>query len=365
MTINPNLLKNIRRMVPYMAGEQPRDKVVKLNTNENPYPPSPKVSKVLKEMDVQDLRLYADPNSRELVKVLADYHQVEESQIFVGVGSDEVLGFCFLTYFNSGKPILFPDITYSFYKVWADLYSIPFECPKLDHNFGLVKSDYSGDIGGIIFPNPNAPTGIYEDLDFIEEVLKANADVIVIIDEAYIDYAGRSACELIPNYDNLIVVQTFSKSRSMAGMRIGYAISNPTLIRYLDDIKNSFNSYTMNLPAQLTGVAAVLDNEYFEERIRQIINTREWVKGELVKLGFSFTESAGNFVFTTHKDCSAAKLYDELRKRNIYVRYWNTPRISEYLRITIGTKEEMEILLHALKEIIKERFEKEDYGQTP
>jgi len=352
MTINPNLLKNIKQMIPYTAGEQPKEKVVKLNTNENPYPPSPEVAKILKEMDVEDLRLYADPNSSKLIKVLADYHQVEENQIFVGVGSDEVLGFCFLTYFNSGKPILFPDITYSFYKVWANLYDVPYKCPALDADFKMVSSDYSGDIGGIIFPNPNAPTGIYEELDLIEEILKANPDIIVIIDEAYIDYAGRSACELIPKYDNLVVVQTFSKSRSMAGMRIGYAISNPTLIGYLDDIKNSFNSYTMNLPSQLTGVAAVLDNEYFEDKIEKIIETREWVKDELAKLGFSFTDGAGNFVFATHKDYLASRLFDELRKRNIYVRYWNAPRISEYLRITIGTKKEMETLLETLREIM-------------
>ena len=353
MAINPNLLKNIRQMVPYTSGEQPKGEIVKLNTNENPYPPSPKVSRILKEMDAQDLRLYADPNSSELIKVLAGHHGVEESQVFVGVGSDEVLGFCYLAYFNSGKPILFPDITYSFYKVWAKLYGIPFECPPLDDDFKIVSSDYCGDIGGVIFPNPNAPTGIYQELDFIEKILKANSDVIVIIDEAYIDFACRSACELVSNYDNLVVVGTFSKSRSMAGMRIGYAISNPTLIGYLDDVKNSFNPYTMNLPSQLTGVAAVLDNDYFEEKIQLIIDTREWFKKELTKLGFTYTDGKGNFVFTTHKDYPAAMLYDELRKRNIYVRYWNAPRIVEYLRITIGTKEEMEILLNALRDITR------------
>ena len=352
--MNANLLKNIRQVIPYTAGEQPQEKVIKLNTNENPYPPSPEVAKVLKEMDAEDLKLYADPESSILTKTIADYLQVEANQVFVGIGSDDVIALCYLTFFNSGKPILFPDITYSFYEVWAKLYDIPFHCPPLDEDFRLVKSDYSGEIGGIIFPNPNAPTGIYEDLDFIEEILKANPDVVVIVDEAYIDYAGRSAIELIPQYDNLIVVHTYSKSRSMAGMRIGYAVGNKELIGYLNDVKNSFNSYTLNLPSQLAGVASILDNDYFEEMVQKIVDTREWVKQELTKLDFEYTDGTGNFIFATHKNHFAGDLYDELKKRNVFVRYWNAHRIRDYLRITIGTREEMDIFLANLKEIMGE-----------
>ena len=350
--MNTELLKKIRTVTPYTAGEQPKDKVIKLNTNESPYPPSSKVAKALQKMDAEDLKLYADPENKEITKVIADYHQVDANQVFVGIGSDDVIALCYLTFFNSDKPILFPDITYSFYEVWAELYDIPVKRPALDKDFRLVASDYSGDIGGIIFPNPNAPTGIYEGLDFIEEILKANPGVVVIVDEAYIDYAdGPSACELIPKYENLIIVQTFSKSRSLAGMRIGYAVSNPKLIKYLDDVKNSFNSYTLNLPAQVTGVASVLDHEYFRETIDKIVQTREWLKEELAALGFETLDGAGNFVFTTHKDHSAATLYDELKKRGVYVRYWPYERINEYLRITIGTKEEIQIFLNTLKTI--------------
>jgi histidinol-phosphate aminotransferase len=351
--MNAKLLKNIRQVIPYTVGEQPQEKVIKLNTNENPYPPSPKVIDALKEMDAKELKLYADPESKELTKAIADYHQVEYDQVFVGLGADDVIGLCYLTFFNSEKPILFPDITYSFYEVWAKLYGNAFRCPPLDKDFRLVKSDYCGDIGGIIFPNPNAPTGIYEGLEFIEDILKANPEVVVIIDEAYIDYAGRSACELIPKYDNLIVVQTYSKARSLAGMRIGYALSNKELIGYLNDVKNSFNSYTLNLPSQLAGVASVLDNEYFEEVIKFIVDTREWLKEEMAKLGFEYTDGAGNFIFVTHKEYLASYLYEELKKRKVYVRYWNSYRIKDYLRITIGTKEEMEIFLTDLKEIMR------------
>ena len=225
MKIREELLRNIRQVEPYVPGEQPQEQVVKLNTNENPYPPSPEVKKALDAMDTDAFRLYPDPASSVLVKALAEQYHVGENQVFAGVGSDDVLSLCFLTFFNSDKPVLFPDITYSFYKVWAQLYRIPYECPKLDEDFRIVKEDYYCENGGIIFPNPNAPTAIYEELDFIEDILEHNRNSIVIVDEAYIDFAGRSAVELIGRYDNLIVTQTFSKSRSMAGMTIGYAIA--------------------------------------------------------------------------------------------------------------------------------------------
>ena len=219
------------------------------------------------------------------------------SRFFVGVGSDDVLSMCFLTFFNSDKPILFPDITYSFYKVWAQLYRIPYRCPKLDEQFCLVKEDYYAENGGIIFPNPNAPTAIYEDLDFIEDILRHNPDSVVIVDEAYIDFAGKSALELIDRYENLLVVQTFSKSRSMAGMRIGFAIGNPELIGYLNDAKYSFNSYTMNQAALLCGAQSVKEETYFHECVDRIVETREWAKQELAELGFTYTDSRANFLF--------------------------------------------------------------------
>lgn len=345
--------KNIRKVEPYVPGEQPQHKVIKLNTNENPYPPAPGVKQALMNMDVDRMRLYPDPTAGDLVHTLAEYYGVKDEQVFVGVGSDDVLAMCFLTFFNSEKPILFPDITYSFYKVWAELYRIPYECPALDADFRMVKEDYYKENGGIIFPNPNAPTSIYEDLDFVEDILKHNPDVIVIVDEAYIDFAGKSAMELIDKYENLIVVQTFSKARSMAGMRIGYAISNPTLIKYLNDAKYSFNSYTMNQTSLASGVEAVKDKKYFEEHVQKIIDTREWVKEELTALGFAFPDSKSNFIFATHPDYAAKNLFEALKKANIYVRFFGGARIKDYLRITIGTREEMETLISFLKDYIK------------
>ena len=345
--------KNIRKVEPYVPGEQPQHKVIKLNTNENPYPPAPGVKTALMDMNVDKMRLYPDPTAGALVHTLAEYYGVDDSQVFVGVGSDDVLAMCFLTFFNSDKPILFPDITYSFYKVWAELYRIPYECPALDDNFKIVREDYYKENGGIIFPNPNAPTAIYEELEFVEDILKHNQDVIVIVDEAYIDFAGKSAIELVNQYDNLIVVQTFSKARSMAGMRIGYAISNPTLIKYLNDAKYSFNSYTMNQTSLACGVEAVKDKAYFEEQVEKITETREWVKKELSELGFTFPDSKSNFIFATHTKYQAKDLFEALKKADIYVRYFSGQRIQNYLRITIGTREEMEVLISFLKEYIK------------
>lgn len=353
MKQNLNLLKNIRTVEPYVPGEQPQMKVIKLNTNENPYPPAPGVERALREMDADRLRLYPDPAAEILVKALAKDHGVREDQIFVGVGSDDVLSMCFLTFFNSKKPILFPDITYSFYKVWAELYRIPYECPKLDDDFHMKKEDYYKENGGIIFPNPNAPTAIYEELDFVEDIIRHNQDVVVIVDEAYIDFAGKSAEELIQKYDNLIVVQTFSKSRSMAGMRIGYAISNPVLIQYLNDVKYSFNSYTMNQTSLVCGVEAVKDRAYFEKITSRIIETREWAKAELKSLGFEITDSKANFLFVRHPEYGAGELFEALKEKHIYVRHWNSERIAQYLRITIGTKEEMKALFSFLNEYLK------------
>lgn len=346
---------NIRKVVPYVPGEQPgRKDIIKLNTNENPYPPAPGVEKLLQEFDWDALRLYPDTDATVLVKELAAHYQVKPSNIFVGVGSDDVLAMAFLTFFNSEKPILFPDITYSFYDVWADLYRIPYKLCPLDEDFKIVAEDYKQENGGIIFPNPNAPTGVLESVGMVEEIVKANPDVVVIVDEAYIDFGGVSCLPLIEKYENLLVVQTFSKSRSMAGMRIGYAMGNEKLIGYLNDAKFSFNSYTMNMPSQILGAEAVRDNDYFEACCAKIVSTREHTKKELEKLGFSFPDSMTNFLFAKHNSKSGAEIFNALKERDIYIRYWNKPRISDYLRITIGTDEQMEKLIAALKEILEQ-----------
>lgn len=347
--------KNIRKVEPYVPGEQPQRKVIKLNTNENPYPPAPGVLQAMKnlETEVDSLRLYPDPTSDMLVSALADYYQVDKNQVFVGVGSDDVLAMCFLTFFNSDKPIFFPDITYSFYKVWADLYRIPYECKPVDENFRIVREDYYEENGGVIFPNPNAPTSIYENLEFVEDILKHNQDVIVIVDEAYIDFAGESALSLLDKYENLLVVQTFSKARSMAGMRIGYAIGSPLLIKYLNDAKYSFNSYTMNKTSLVYGVEAVKDKAYFEETTAKIVETRAWAAEEFKKLGFTFPTPYANFIFVSHPEYDARTLFEAMREAGIYVRFWESARIKQYLRITIGTREEMEALFDFLKKYIK------------
>lgn len=341
--------KNIRKVEPYVPGEQPQRKVIKLNTNENPYPPAPGVTKALAEMNTDRLRLYPDPTIKPLVDELAKYYGVNADQVFVGVGSDDVLAMCFLTFFNSEKPVFFPDITYSFYKVWAELFRIPYECQKLDDNFKIVPEDYYKENGGVVIANPNAPTSLYADISVIEDIIAKNQDVIVIIDEAYIDFAGGSALELINKYDNLIVVQTFSKARSMAGMRIGYAISNPTLIKYLNDAKYSFNSYTMNQTSIICGVEAVKDKQYFEETVAKIVATRDWAIEELRNLGFECLDSAANFIFAKHPEYDAKELFEVLKKNDIYVRFWGSKRIEQYMRISIGTREEMEALLAFLR----------------
>ena len=355
MTVRNELLKNIRQVEPYVPGEQPQHRVIKLNTNENPYPPSPRVAEALGNLDADILRLYPDPEASALTEALAGYYGVDKNQVFVGVGSDDVLSLCFLTFFNSKKPILFPDITYSFYKVWAQLYRIPYECPKLNDEFRIVREDYYRENGGIIFPNPNAPTAIYEELDFIEDILSHNRDSVVIVDEAYIDFAGKSALELIGKYDNLIVVQTFSKSRSMAGMRIGYAISNPDLIRCLNNVKYSFNSYTMSRLALRCGAEAVRDRAYFEETTARIRETRERAKKILGEMGFVCTDSMANFLFAAHPEHRAADLFQALKEAGIYVRYFAKPRIDDYLRITVGTDQQMEVLYGFLRNYLSHR----------
>lgn len=339
-----------RRVVPYVPGEQPQgSRLIKLNTNENPYPPAPGVAEALKHMDAELFRKYPDPAASGLVKALADRYGLGTDQVFVGVGSDDVLAMAFLTFFNSGKPVLFPDVTYSFYPVWADLFGIPYETPALDEEFRINPRDYDRENGGVVFPNPNAPTGSFLPLEQVEDILRHNQDVAVIVDEAYIDFGGSSAISLLGQYENLLVVQTFSKSRSMAGMRIGYAFGSPALIRALEDVKYSYNSYTMNLPSILLGVEAVKDEAYFRQTTGKIVEVREKAKVRFRALGFEFPDSAANFLFVKHRTVPARELFEALRRQQIYVRYFDKPRISDYLRVTIGTEEEMEALFAFLE----------------
>lgn len=345
---------NIRKVTPYTPGEQPnKPKMIKLNTNENPYPPAPGVKRAMERFDMDSLRLYPDPSASSLVNALADYYKVKPEQVFVGVGSDDVLAMAFMTFFNSDKPILFPDITYSFYPVWADEFKIPYETVALDEELRIVKEDYYRENGGVIFPNPNAPTALAMGLSDVEDVIRHNQDVIVIIDEAYVDFGAESALGLVDKYENLLVVQTFSKSRSMAGMRIGFAIGNPVLIKYLNDVKYSFNSYTMNQTSLKYGVEAVLDEDYFRETTEHIIKTREHAKEVLHEMGFTFPDSKANFLFITHPEFSAKDLFEALKKEDIYVRYFSLPRIDNYLRVTVGTDEQMEVFYGFLRRYMK------------
>ncbi len=345
--------ENIRKVVPYVAGEQPnKPNMIKLNTNECPYPPAPGVEKLAAELDCDALRLYPDSNTTLLVNALAEYYHVRPGQVFVGVGSDDVLSMAFMTFFNGEKPILFPDVTYSFYDVWAELYRIPYKTCPLDENWHIRPEDYKQPNGGVIFPNPNAPTGVLESLETMEEIIAANRDVIVIVDEAYVDFGGNSVLPLLEKYDNLLVVQTFSKSRAMAGLRIGFCIGSEKLIGYLNDVKFSFNSYTMNFPSQVLGVEAVKDDAYFKATTTKIVATRERVKRELKEIGFSFPDSRTNFIFATHETIPAKQIFQALREADIYVRYWDKPRISEYLRITVGTDEQMDRLIEFLRDYV-------------
>ena len=345
--------ENVRKVVPYTPGEQPKNKdVIKLNTNENPYPPSPKVQRAIEEMELEKMRLYpAFPEQTKLAEALASYYRIDKERIFIGDGSDDVLSLAFMTFFQSGKPVLFPDITYSFYDVWADLYRVPYETRALDEYFRIKPEDYMQPNGGVIFPNPNAPTGVLMGVDEVEKIVAANRDVVVIVDEAYIDFGGISCLPLIDKYDNLLVVQTFSKSRSMAGMRIGYAMGSPELIKYINDVKYSVNSYTMNYAALQLGVEAVEDTAYFNECCGKIIRTRERSEAELARLGFTFPKSFGNFIFASHNRVPAQEIFKRLKQNDIYVRYWNKERINNYMRITIGTDEQMEALYRALEKI--------------
>lgn len=346
---------NLRTIEPYVPGEQPNlPDMVKLNTNENPYPPSPKVVETLKSFDCDSLRLYPDPNSQLLVDALAKRYGLQSDQVFLGVGSDDVLAIAFMTFFNSDKPILFPDITYSFYDVWAELFRIPYERPALNDRFDLIPEDYYKENGGVVIANPNAPTGVLQSMDFLRDVIEHNRDVVVIIDEAYADFSGSSALELTKEYDNVLIVQTYSKSRSLAGMRIGYAMGNPELIRAMNDVRYSYNSYPMTRLSVALGKAALEDETYFRETVAKVVETREWTKKELKRLGFSFRDSQTNFIFAAHESVPAQTIFDALREKHIFVRHFGQKRIENYLRISIGTQAEMERFIRETEQILQE-----------
>jgi len=344
---------NLRTIEPYVPGEQPNlPDMIKLNTNENPYPPSPKVVEVLKSFDCDSLRLYPDPNSQLLADALAKRYGLASDQVFLGVGSDDVLAIAFMTFFNSKKPVLFPDITYSFYDVWAELFQIPYERPALDEHFDLIREDYYKENGGVVIANPNAPTGVLQNIDFLRDVIEHNRDVVVIIDEAYADFSESSALELTKEYDNVLIVQTYSKSRALAGMRIGYAMGNPELIKAMNDVRYSYNSYPMTRLSVALGVAALEDETYFQDTVAKVVETREWTKEQLKRLGFSFRDSRTNFIFAAHESVPAVQIFDALREKHIFVRHFSQKRIDNYLRISIGTREEMERFIEETEKIV-------------
>ncbi len=340
----------VKDLVPYVPGEQPKlAKLVKLNTNENPYGPSPKALAAMQAELNDNLRLYPDPNSDRLKQAVADYYGVQTAQVFVGNGSDEVLAHAFHGLFQHGRPLLFPDVTYSFYPVYCGLYGIPCEAIELDEQFQIRVEDYARPNGGIIFPNPNAPTGCALGLEAIERLLQANPDSVVLVDEAYIDFGGETAISLVDQYPNLLVTQTLSKSRSLAGLRVGLAVGHPDLIEALERIKNSFNSYPLDRMAIAGAAAAFEDKVYFEQTCQRVIDSREAVVAGLEKLGFEVLPSAANFVFARHPGKDAATLAAGLREQGVIVRHFKQQRIAQFLRITIGTPEQNQALLDALQ----------------
>lgn len=344
----------VHTLTPYVPGEQPKvANLIKLNTNENPYGPSPKALDALKAQADDRLRLYPDPNSSDLKNAIAKYHKIQPEQVFVGNGSDEVLAHAFLGLLKKDKALLFPDISYSFYPVYCGLYEIDFQTIPLNEQFEIQAQDYAIENGGIIFPNPNAPTGRVLALSDIEVILNANSQSVVVVDEAYIDFGGETAIALIDQYPNLLVTQTLSKSRSLAGLRVGFAVGHPDLIEGLERVKNSFNSYPLDRFAINGAVAAFEDQSYFESCCEKIISSRENLIKEMNSLGFETIPSSANFIFTKHKSKQAADIATYLREQSIIVRYFDKPRIDNYLRITVGTEAECQSLINALTTYLK------------
>ncbi len=342
---------SIQSLVPYTPGEQPQvEGLIKLNTNENPYPPAPAVRDVLDQFDTSRLRLYPDPESSQLKQSLAHTHGLNTNQVFIGNGSDEVLALTFMALLRQDKPLLLPETTYSFYNVYIDLYGIEARHIELTDDFRIDLSQYQQPNGGIIFANPNAPTGISAPLSEIRALLESNTDSVVVVDEAYVDFGAESATALIDQYPNLLVTQTFSKSRSLAGLRIGCAFGHADLIEALERVKNSFNSYPLDMLAQAVAVASLEDEDYFRSRLDQVIATREWTNEQLQTLGFEVLPSHTNFVFASHPNVSGAELMAYLRENKILVRHFTKPRIENHLRITIGTDDEMQALINCLQQ---------------
>lgn len=345
--------KNLRNIEPYVPGEQSKDKdIVKINANENPYPPSPKAAEVLKSFDTNKLRFYPSANSTKLKEAIAKYYKVDVSNVFVGNGSDDVLAVAFQSFFNSEKPIVYPDLTYSFYPVWCSLFGIKYKNYPVGDDFRINPEDYKEKNGGVVIPNPNAPTSLGEGLDFVEKILNYNQDSVVIIDEAYVDFGGTSSIPLIDKHENLLVTGTFSKSRSLAGLRIGFAIGSKALIDVMEAVKNSYNSYTVDSLSIEMGAASIEDDEYFKSTCKKVIKTRERVTLELEKLGFDVLDSQTNFIFVTHNKHNMKSLFEYLKTQKVFIRYFSLPRIENYVRITIGTNEEMDIFLEKTKEFI-------------
>ena len=345
--------KNLRDIEPYVPGEQSKDRdIVKINANENPYPPSPKAVEALKNFDTDRLRFYPQANATALKQAIADFYEVKAENVFVGNGSDDVLALAFQAFFNGDKPIAYPDITYSFYPVWCRLLGIEYVNYPLDENFRINVEDYKAENGGVVIPNPNAPTSIGEGREFVEKLMEYNRNSVVIIDEAYCDFGGVSSVPLISKYENLLVTGTFSKSRSLAGMRIGFAIGSKTLIDTLEAVKNSYNSYTVDALSIAMGIEAMKDVEYFNETISKIIATRTRVTEELRLLGFEVLDSQTNFIMATHKDYDMKEMFEYLKENKVFIRYFNQPRINKYVRITIGTNEEMDKFLNGVKDFI-------------
>lgn len=347
----------VHQLEPYIPGEQPQVAgLIKLNTNENPYPPSPRVAELLDRAAIDDLRLYPDPSNTRLKKALVSYFEIEANQICLGNGSDEILAFAFQGLLKQGKPVLFPDITYGFYTVYCSLFGIEYQRQALAEDFSIDFNAYTTtpDNGGVIFPNPNAPTGVGKTLNEIEGFLKRNTESVVIIDEAYVDFGSESAISLVNHYPNLLVVQTLSKSRSLAGSRIGFAVGSAGLIEALERIKNCFNPYSVDRLTELAATVAIEDVDYFQECCNNIIATREWTVAELSQLGFDILPSKANFIMVKPNGLSAKALFDQLRERKIIVRYFSKPRIEKYLRISIGTVEEMKALVAAIKSILSD-----------
>ncbi|MGE4214909.1 MAG: histidinol-phosphate transaminase [Anaerotignaceae bacterium] len=340
----------LRKVDPYVPGEQSKNpNIIKLNANENPYPPSPKAVEAIKNFDTDKLCLYPNSSAYQLTEALAMHYGLDMNQVFVGNGSDEVIALAYMAFFNSEKPILFPDITYSFYPVWCNFFSTPYVTKAVNDDFRINPEDYYVENGGIIIPNPNAPTGISESKEFIENILKNNQDVVVIIDEAYVDFGGYSAVELLSKYENLVIIHTFSKSRSLAGMRIGVALGSPELIGLLNAVKNCYNSYTLDSVAIAAGTASVNDDDYFRSTLKKVIATREHTAKELNDLGFTVFPSHSNFLFATHPTIKAKELFEAAKAENIFIRFFNLPRIDNHLRITIGTDEQMDALIGFIK----------------